>query len=89
MKRRFLDQDGMNVSRSASLGMMLVLAYALVQSAAAVAQESTERGGKGLWYWTGTVAATNFSNGITLNVLFIRNYSGWGINAPRSTSNGF
>jgi hypothetical protein len=61
----------MNPSRLIRMAAALLLACTAALSGAAAAQETTERGGKGLWYWTGNVAATDFKHGITLNVYFI------------------
>ena len=52
-------------------GAAFLLAGIATLSGAAAAQGSTERGSKGLWYWTGTVASTDFRHGISLNVLFL------------------
>ena len=53
------------------MGAALLLAWAAALGDVVAEQSTTERGSKGLWYWTGTVASTDFRHGITLNVHFI------------------
>lgn len=51
-----------------ALGLLLVSVLACPM---ATAQELNFSGHKGLWYWKGLIAATDFKHGISLNVLFL------------------